>query len=233
MFARVLIANRGEIARARRSARCAGSASRRSPSTPTPTPTRRTSRDGRSHGASRSRPTSTIDARGRARRAAAPRRCTPATASSPRTRRSRGRAPRPGSTFVGPPPEAMRADGRQARAPRRRPPRPGCRWCPSFTRGRGARARGAGDGATRCWSRRPPAAADAACASCSAPEDLRRGAGRRAPRGAGRVRRRPRAHRALPRARAPPRGPGDRRRATAACCTSASASARCSAATRR
>ena len=61
----------------------------------------------------------------------------------------------------------------------------------------------------------------------------RRRAGVRPPRGRGRLRRRPRLHRALPAAGAPPRGPGDRRRPRQRRCTSASANARCSAATRR
>ena len=75
-----------------------------------------------------------------------------------------------GVVFVGPPPEADRADGRQAarQGGRRRPP--GSRSCPSFTEDEardGGRRR-----VSRCWSRRPPAAAGAACASSSAPEDL-------------------------------------------------------------
>ena len=50
-----------------------------------------------------------------------------------------------------------------------------------------------------------------ACGSCDAPRSSS-GARVRAPRGAGRLRRRPRVHRALPPAGPPPRGPGDRRR---------------------
>ena len=57
--------------------------------------------------------------------------------------------------------------------------------------------------------------------------------GRGAARGDGRLRRRPRLHRALPAARAAHRGAGASATRTATCSRSASASARCSAATRR
>ena len=49
--------------------------------------------------------------RSRRRARPAPTRCTRATASSPRTRRSPRRAPPPASTFIGPPPAAIRAMG--------------------------------------------------------------------------------------------------------------------------
>ena len=49
-------------------------------------------------------------------RSPAPTRSTPATASSPRTPTSPRSARRASITFIGPPPEVMRADGRQGRA---------------------------------------------------------------------------------------------------------------------
>ena len=157
---------------------------------------------------SRSPPTSTATALVAGRPSTpAPTRCTPATASSsedPRVRR--GSCSTPASSWVGPPPEAMRAlgdkvaaravaaaGGRAGRARLRRRRRPHRRG--SGSGGRAARAR-------RCWSRRRPAAAGGACARV---DDLDRPAARRSPRRGGR---RP------------------RRSATSACSSSAGSTAR-------
>ena len=67
--------------------------------------------------------------------------------------------------------------------------------------------------ATRCWSRRRPAAAARACGSCATAAELRRGGRRRQARGARAVRRRHHPGREVRRARPAHRGPGARRRA--------------------
>ena len=94
-----------------------------------------------------------------------------------------------GVTFIGPPPEAgeLMGDKLRAKEAAARAGRPGG---PELQRGRGAdRGRRC---VSRCWSRPPPAAAGAACASCSAPRSStprwrRRGARRKAGFGDDRV----------------------------------------------
>ena len=178
----------------------------------------------------RSRPTWTSRRWSARARSGAPRRCIPATASCPRTRRWPGPARRPGSPFIGPPPEAGELMGdklraKEAAAARRGPGGPQLQ--PRTRRATGGRRRvsPAGQGGRR--RRRARHARRASAPRTSTPRWSR------APRGQGRLRRRPRVHRALPAAGAPHRGAGDRRRPRQRASTSASASARCSAATRR
>ena len=136
------------------------------------------------------------------------RRSTPATASCPRTPASpRGRR-RPGSTWVGPPPDVDRGDGRQARGQARRRSTAGVPTLPSSedptTRRRRLPAAREGGGRRRRQGhadrrRRPPTSP------------------RRSPRpqreAAGALRRRPRVPRALRAPVAPRRDPDPRRRA--------------------
>ena len=63
----------------------------------------------------------------------APRRSTRATASCPRTRTSPRRSPAAGITFIGPPAGRDPRDGRQDRRPSGSPRRPACRRCPAPT----------------------------------------------------------------------------------------------------
>ena len=205
---RLLVANRGEIARRvfahlppprhrdrrrplrRRRRRCRSS----------PRPTRRApagQRPGRDLPARRPAPR-------RRPGAPAPTRSTPATASSPRTPTSPAPCIDAGLTWVGPAAGVDRGDGLKIAAkklmaaagvPVLDDARPGDRH-----RGRPA----------RCWSRRRPAAAAAACASCARLADLpgrdRGGAGR----GGVGVRRRHGLRRAVRRARPARRGAGRR-----------------------
>ena len=117
-----------------------------------------------------------------------------------------------GLMFVGPPPEAMRADGRQGARPRRRPQRAGRAGGAGATAS-DAGARGSCDGRLSAAGqgrrgRRRARDAGGRGAGRSSTTRWRRPAARR-----GRFRRRPRVHRALPSARTPHRGAGDRRRA--------------------
>ena len=218
---RLLVANRGEIARARlpglprardrdRRRRRAGrprlaARARR--------PTRR----------SRSRRTSTR--RARARGAGDRRRRDPSRLRLPRRERATSprRSRRPGSTWVGPPPAALRAGGdkleakriaREAGVPVVPEGEPDEIGFPLMVK---AAAGGGGRGMRVV---RAPDELDEALAA----------ARREAKAG---VRRRPRLLRALRRAAAARRDPAARRRARARSSRSASASARCSAATRR
>ena len=105
---------------------------------------------------------------------------------------SRARARRPGSTWIGPPPEAIELMGDKLRAKEAAAAARACRWCPGLHRGRGPRQ---GLGPTR---RRLPVLVKAAAGGGG--KGMRvvriaRGARGRAglgpPRGARRVRRRP------------------------------------------
>ena len=109
------------------------------------------------------------------------------------------------------------ADGRGRRA----------RCWPSCRRPRSPRT------TCRCWSRRPPAAAAAACGSSAPSADAGRTRSSRPRRGGVRVRRPDRVLRAVRRARPARRGAGARRHARRRRRRSATATARCSAATRR
>ena len=127
---------------------------------------------------------------------------------------------------------ARRQGGRQAGGRRRR--RPGG---PGAARRLARRRRdprlGAAPRSCRCSSRRSPGGGGKGMRVVRSHDELPEAL--RAARSEARavLRRRPAARRALDRAPAPHRGAGARRRSTARCCTSASASAACSAATRR
>ena len=135
-------------------------------------------------------------------------------------RRERGLRPglrgRAGIVFIGPAERDHRPHGREdLGAPRRRgrpgvPVVPGTAGAARATRTRFAR-RGAIGSASPSCSRRRPAAAARACASCAAPEDLAGAAARRAQRGEERLRRRQRLPGEGHRAAAPHRDPGPRR----------------------
>ena len=241
MFRKVLVANRGEIAiRAFRAAYELGIWRRsRSSRTRTATPCtarRPTSRTRSASAATRCAAYLSVDevdrrgAPGRART-----RSTPATASCRRTRTSPRRAPTPGITFVGPPPSVLDLTGNKARAiaAAREAGLPVLGSSRAVGRRRRAR-RGRGRRrvpAVRQGRRRRRRAWDAP--------------GRRAGRAA-RVRSTPRCGRPRPRSATPTvfleqrrgqpaahRGADPRRRRRATSCTSTSATARCSAATRR
>ena len=131
--------------------------------------------------------------------------------------------------FIGPSRGRDRADGRQGAGQGGGGGAPACRSCRVLHASR----RHASRDATRCWSRPRRAAAGAGCAWSSAPDEPRRGDGRRAARG----RRRASATTASSssascRARGTSRSRSSATR-TATCSRSASASARSSAATRR
>ena len=120
-----------------------------------------------------------------------------------------------GIAFVGPSAEAMRRSGdkatARATAPRARHRRSARARTSSAPRTR--RARWPSGSATRSCSRRPAAAAGAACAWSSAPRTSARRLGVSPRRGAAGVRRRPPLRRALRAPRPPRRGPGAGRRA--------------------
>ena len=239
MFSKVLVANRGEIAiRVMRTLEELGIASvavysepdrdalhvaarrRGLPARPRRRPPRATWRSSKILEVARSR---------------APRRSTPATASWPRTRPSRARCEEAGIVFIGPPANAIDAMGSKTRA-RELMARPACRSCPAppspwttsttprklidETIGYPVAIKAAGGGGGKGFR--------VARAEDRARERVR---GRRA-RGREVLRRRDRLHRALPARPAPRRGAGPGRLRTATWCTSASATARCSAATR-
>ena len=98
--------------------------------------------------------------------------------------------------------------------------RPACRSLPGSDDAVGERRRGRSrrrpsDRLSRCCSRRAPAAAARACGSPATPTHAARRSTRASQRGARELRRRPRVRRALRRAAAPHRGAGAGRRATA------------------
>ena len=170
----------------------------------------------------------------RRRSAPAATRSTPATAFCPRARAWPARAREHGLVFVGPPPEVDRAGRRQAAGPgggraRRAAGAPGRARCEPPRRPRA----GAADRLSRCWSRRPVAAAGAGSSWSRDAGELDGAAGAGAQRGRRGLRRRARLPRALHRGGAPHRGADRRRRARGGRSISASATARCSAATRR
>ena len=145
------------------------------------------------------------------------------------------RAARPASSSSVPRPTPCAAWAARPR-PRPSPPRPACRWCRAMpaTSQDGQDARQGGQahrlprddqgGGRRRRARH---------AAGRARGRSRRRAGERRARGAGGLRRCPRPPGEGDRPAAPHRGAGVRRRATAMSCTSSSATARCSGATRR
>ena len=194
---KVLVANRGEIAlRVFRAARelGLGTVAVVAPDDPARCMRARPTRP------SRSRRTSTPPEHIRAARETGADASTPATASSPRTATSPRRSQAAGLTWVGPPPDALRARRRQARRRSASPREAGVPTVPEADEPPlivKAAAGGGGRGMRIVRSR----------------GRARRRARRGAARGAGGVRRRPRLPRALPRAAAARRDPAARRRA--------------------
>ena len=89
-----------------------------------------------------------------------------------RARLVRAQVPRRGHRLHRPDARGDRRARRQGRGAQASPRRPACRWCPARP-SRCARSRPRAPSPTRpairCWSRRPRAAAGAACASCARP----------------------------------------------------------------
>ena len=113
-----------------------------------------------------------------------------------------------GVTFIGPPPEAGELMGDKLRA-KEAAAAAGVPVVPSFTEDE-ARAAGARD-AYPLLVKAAAGGGGRGMRVVQRPEDLDAALDVGAPRGEGRLRRRPGLHRALPAAGAPPRGPGDRR----------------------
>ena len=139
----------------------------------------------------------------------------PGTASSPRTPSSPRPAPRPASPSSGPRRRRSAPWGRRAR-PSASWRRPACPSSPATTARTSPRsgwpARRSAS-ASRCWSRRPPAAVARGCGAVADADAFADALAGGAPRGAGVLRRRPRAAREVPGPAAPRRGAGVRRHA--------------------